>query len=103
VTDETNLRKVIALLHDLEAELEERSAVPGLRVNSAAREDMLYQLDQARNIVATLERRASNISCLSCRDGGEVLIDLHKARTWCHLVEARIMGVCGDQSAAAAS
>jgi hypothetical protein len=103
VTDEMDLCKVIAYLQDLDAELEERSAVPGLWVNWAAREDMLYQLDQATNLVATLERRASNISCLSCDDGGEVLIDLDKARTWCHLVEVRIMDVCWNQSAAAAS
>ena len=103
MNDETDLRKVIAYLHDLDAELEERSGVRGLRVNSAAREDMLYQLDHARRLVAALERQASNISCLSSRDGREVLIDLHEARTWCHLVEAKIMRVCGDQSAAAAS
>jgi len=48
VNDETDLRKVIAYLHDLDPELEERSGVRGLRVNSAAREDMLYQLDSAR-------------------------------------------------------
>jgi hypothetical protein len=64
---------------------------------------MLYQLDHARKLVAASERQASNISCLSCHDGREALIDLHKARTWCHLVEAKIMRVCGDQSAAAAS
>lgn len=103
MNDETDLRKVIAYLHDLDAELEERSGVRGLRVNSAAREDMLYQLDHARKLVAALERQASNISCLSCHDGREVLIDLHKAHTWCHLVEAKIMRVCGGQSAAAAS
>jgi hypothetical protein len=77
--------------------------VRGLRVNSAAREDMLYQLDLARKLVAALERQASNISCLSNQDGKEVLIDLHKARTWCHVVEAKIMRVCGDQRAVAAS
>jgi len=102
VNDETDLRKAIAYLHDLDAELEERSAVRVLRVNSAAREDMLYQLDHARKLVAALERQASNISCISHHDGGEVLIDVQKAHTWCHLVEARIMRVCGDQSAAAA-
>jgi hypothetical protein len=102
VNDETELRKVIAYLHDLDAELEERSSVRGL-VNSAAREDMLYQLDQARKLVAALERKASNICCLSCHDGREELIDLHKARSWCHLVEAKIMRVCGNQNVAASS
>jgi len=103
VNDETDLRKVIAYLRDLDAELEERSGVRGLRVNSAARDHMLYQLDSARKLVAALEHQAPNISCLSSHDGSEVQIDLHKARTWCHLVEAKIMRVCGDQSAAAAS
>jgi hypothetical protein len=103
VNDETDLCKAIAYLHDLDAELEERSAVRGLRANSAVREDMLYQLDHARKLVAALERHASNISCISYHDGGEVLIDLHKARTWCDLLEAKIMRVCGDESAAAAS
>ena len=103
MNDDTDLYKLIAYLHDLDAELEERSAVAGLGANSAAREDMLYQLDHAWKLVATLERRAPNISCLSCHDGREVLIDLHKARSWCHLVEAKIMRVCGDHSAVAAS
>ena len=103
VNDETDLRKAIAYLHDLDAELEERSAVSGMRANSAAREDMLYQLDHARKLVAALECLASNISCISYHDGGEVLIDLHKARTWCDLVQAKIMHVCGDKSAAVAS
>ena len=103
MNDETDLRKAIAYLDDLDAELDERSAAAGLRPNSAAREDMLYQLDHARKLVAALERHASSISCISYRDGGEVLIDVHKARTWCHLVETKIMRVCGDDSAAAAS
>ena len=101
--DETDLRKAIAYLHDLDAELEERSAVRGLRANSAAREDMLYQLDHARKLVAALDRHASTMSCISYHNGGEVLIDLHKARTWCDLVQAKIMHVCGDKSAAVAS
>jgi len=95
VNDETDLCKAIAYLHDLDAELEERSAVRAMRVNSAARDDMLYQLDHARKIVAALEPQGSNISCLSYHNGGEVLIDLHKARTWCHLVEGKILRVCG--------
>ena len=102
MSDETDLRKAIAYLHDLDAELDERSFVRGLHANSAAREDMLYQLDHARKLVAALERHASNVSCISYHDGVEMLIDLHKARTWCHLVEAKIMYVCGDEGAAAA-
>ena len=101
MNDETELRKVIAYLHDLNAELDERSAVRGLHANSAAREDMLYQLDHARKLVATLERRTSNVSCVSFHDGVEVLIDLRKARTWCHLVEGKINLLCGDGGAAA--
>jgi hypothetical protein len=103
VKDETDLRVAIAYLRDLDSELEERSAVRGPRANSAARDDMLYQLDHARKLVAALERQASNISCISYHNGGEVLIDLRKACTWCHLVEARIMRVCDGESAAAAS
>ena len=86
---EMDLRKAIAYLHDLDAELEERSAVRRPHANSPARQDMLYQLDHARKLVAALERHASNISCISYHNGGEVLIDLHEARTWCHLVEAK--------------
>jgi hypothetical protein len=103
VKDETDLRIAIAYLRDLDAELEERSAVRGPRANSAARDDMLYQLDHARKLVAALDRHASNMSCKSYHNGGEVLIDLHKANTWCHLVEAKIMHVCGDEDAATAS
>jgi hypothetical protein len=89
VNDETDLRKLIAYLHDFDTELEERSAVSALGVNSAAREDLLCQLDHAWKLVANLERQAPNIRCLSCHEGREVLIDLHKARTWSHLVEAK--------------
>lgn len=102
MNDETDLCKVIAYLHDLDAELEERSAVSGLRVNAPAREDMLCQLDHARKLVATLEREAPNICRLIYHQGSEVLIDLHKARTWCRLVEAKIVLVCGDQTGAGA-
>jgi hypothetical protein len=101
--DEANLRKAIADLQDLDAELEERSAVRGLCASSAAREDMLYQLDHARKLLAALERQAPSISCISYQDGKEVVIDVHKARTWCHLVEARIMRVCGGEIPVAAS
>jgi hypothetical protein len=100
---EADLCKAIAYLHDLDTELEERSAVRGQRANSVAREDMRYQLDHARKLVAVLERQASNISCLSYHDGEEALIDLQKAHTWCDLVEAKIMCVCADESATAAS
>jgi hypothetical protein len=84
-----DLCKAIAYLHDLDDELEEKSAVRDLRANSAVREDMLYQLDHARKLVAALERHASNISCINYHNGEDVLIDLHKARTWCQLVEAK--------------
>jgi hypothetical protein len=97
-SDEADLRKAIAYLHELDAELEERSDVRRQRANSAARKDMLYQLDHTRKLVAALERHAPNIFCISCHDGGEVL-DLHKVRDWCHLVEAKIIGVCGEERA----
>jgi hypothetical protein len=41
VNDETDLCKVIAYLHDLDAELDERSCISDLDANSAARGDML--------------------------------------------------------------
>lgn len=102
---ETDLRTAIAYLTDLDAELEERSAAPAPRANSAAREDMLYQLDHARQLVASLEQQASNISCMSCQNynRGETLIDLQKVRTWCRAVEAKIVGICCNGSAAAAA
>jgi hypothetical protein len=96
---EADLYKAIAYLRDLDTELEERSAVRGQRVNSVAREDMRYQLDHARKLVAALERHAPNISDLSYHDGEQALIDLQKARTWCDLVEAKIMSICADESA----
>jgi|SRR5215510_2304843 len=97
-SDEADLRKAIAYLHDLDVELEERSAVLGQCANWAVRKDMLYQLDHARKLVAALEHHASTSSCISCHDGGEVPIDLHKVRAWCDLVEAKIMRVCGEES-----
>src|SRR5262245_19351116 len=100
---EADLREAIAYLQDLDAELEERSAMRDQRANSSAREDMLYQLDYARKLVAALERHAPNISCLSYQDGVQVLVDLHTARDWCHLVEAKIMYICIDEGATAAS
>jgi len=102
MSNETDLRIAVAYLHDLDDELEERSAVCGMRANSVAREDMLYELDHARKLLAVLERHAS-ISCIIYHEGREMLIDLHKARTWCDLVEAKIMRVCGNESSAAAS
>lgn len=101
--DETDLRVAIAYLRDLDAELEERSAIAGPRANSAARDDMLYQLDHASKLVASLVRHASNVSCISYHNGREVLINLDKAHTWCQLVEAKIMRVCDEESARAAS
>jgi hypothetical protein len=98
-----DLCTAIAYLRDLDAELDERSAIRGQRANSVAREDMRYQLDHARKLVAVLERQASNISYLSYHDGEEALIGLQKLRTWCDLVEAKIICVCADESATVAS
>jgi len=99
---EADLREAIACLQDLDAELEERSAVRDQRANASAREDMLYQLDHARKLVAALQRQVPNISCISYHAGGQVLVDLQKARAWCQLVEARTMRVFGDARAIAA-
>ena len=100
---ETDLRTAIAYLADLDGEIEERSTAPALSANPAAREDMLYQLRHARELVAGLERQASSISCISYLDGWEVLLDLDRVRTWCRAVEAKIMRICCNESAAAAA
>ena len=102
MSHETDLRTAIAYLSDLDGELEERSTAPALSANPPAREDMLYQLRHARELVAGLERQASNISCISCLDGREALLDLDKMHTWCRAVEARIARICCDATAAAA-
>jgi hypothetical protein len=45
--------------------------------------------------------QTSNVSRGSYRSGWEVIINVRAAaRTWCHLVEAKIMHVCGHESAA---
>jgi hypothetical protein len=102
VSHETDLRTAIAYLADLDAELEERSTLSAPDAHSEAREDMLYQLDHARRLVAALEQRASNMSCMSCHSGCEQLVDVQKVRRWCRAVEARIAGICCGVGAAAA-
>jgi cob(I)alamin adenosyltransferase len=99
-SDEENLRIAIAYLYDLDVEIEERSAVRCQNANWSAREDMLYQLDHARTLVAALEHHAPNLSCMSWHDGGEMLINLHNVRAWCQRVEARIVSVCSEGESA---
>jgi cob(I)alamin adenosyltransferase len=103
VSHETDLRTAIAYLADLDAELDERTSLPDPDAHASARVDMLYQLDHARQVVASLERRAPSLSCLTCTKGCEALVDLQKARAWCRQVEARIAGLCSDASQAAAA
>jgi hypothetical protein len=103
MSHETDLRTAIAYLADLDAELEERSALRDPGLHAAAHEDMRYQLDHARQLVASMEQQASNVSCMSLHNGREVLIDLNKVRSWCHLVEARIARVCCGEAAVAAA
>ena len=103
MSHETDLRTAIAYLADLDAELEERRAHRAPGTHSAARADMLYQLDHARQLVAALEQRAANMSCMSCPSGCKMLIDLQKARRWCRAVEAEIAHICSDAGAAAAA
>ena len=98
---ETELRTAMAYLADLDSELEERSALRPSHAHSMARADMLYQLDQARQLVACVEQRAANMSCITCQKGCEVLIDLPKVRAWCRAVEARIASICCDDTVAA--
>jgi hypothetical protein len=103
VTHETDLRTAIAYLADLEDELEERGISHAPCANSAARDDMLYQLHHARRIVATLECEAPNISCMSCHNGCDVLVDVHDVCGWCHFLEKKIARMCCDGSSAAAA
>ncbi len=102
MSHETDLRTAIAYLADLDAELDERSTHCAPDAHSAARADMLYQLDHARQLVAALERRASNMSCITCHHGCEMAIDLPKMRAWCRAAEAKIARICCDGTAAAA-
>jgi len=104
VSDEAELRTAMAYLADLNVEVEERGTTPDARANAAAREDMLYQLQHARQIVDALECGACSISGMSCQRGRDALVNnLQKARAWCHAVENRIALVCGDRSMTAAA
>lgn len=47
-----------------------------------------------------LDRQPSNVSCSRYHNGRQMLIDLRCARTWCHVVEGKVMRVCRDQIAA---
>jgi hypothetical protein len=90
-------------LADLDAELEERGAAPSFVAHAAASAGLLYQLDCSRQLVASLERQASNISCLSSLNGREVLFDLNELRSWCRRVEANIARICCSRTAVAAA
>jgi hypothetical protein len=103
MSHETDLRLAIAYLTDLEAELEARGNDNDPRVRSAAREDMRHQLDHTRVLVAKLEHQAPDTTCQHDYDGREVTIDLEEARIWCHVVEAKLIGICYDDSASAAT
>ena len=103
MSHETDLRTAIAYLADLDAELEERSAVRAPSAHSAAREDMLLQLRRARQLVGSLEQDASGLSCMSCHSGNEAVIDLQKARIWCRAVEAKIERICFGATTVAAA
>jgi hypothetical protein len=93
----------MAYLADLDAELEERGAAPSLVAHAAVSAGLLYQLDCRRQLVAALERQASNISCLSNLNGREVMFDLNKLRSWCRGVEANIARICCARTADAAA
>jgi len=103
MSHETDLRTAIAYLADLDAELEERGALASQSAHAAARADLLYQFDCSRQLVASLERRACNISCMSYQNGREVLIDLNKVHIWCRSVEAKIARICCGETAIAAA
>src|SRR5262249_55253186 len=91
VSDEAELHTAMAYLADLDVEVEERGTTPDARATAAAREDMLYQLQHARQIVDALERRHALVN------------SLQQARAWCHTVEHRIALVCRDRSMTAAA
>ena len=97
MSDEMELRTAMAYLADLDVEIEERGTTPDAHANAAARQDMLYQLQHARQIVDALECRACNISCMSCQGGRDAPINPQTARAWCHAVEKRIALVCRDR------
>ena len=103
VSDEVELHTAMAYLADLDVEVEERGTTPDARANAAAREDMLYQLQHARQIVDALECGACSIFSVPCQRGRDALINLKNARAWCHAVENRIALVCCDRSITAAA
>ena len=103
MSDEMQLRTAMAYLADLDVELEERGTTPNGRANAAARQDMLYQLQHARQIVDALESDACNVSSMRCQGGRNAPINLQKARAWCHAVEDRIALVCRDRRMMAAA
>jgi len=103
ISHETDLRTAIAYLADLDAELEERGALASRSAHTAARADLLYQFDCSRQLVASLERQASSISCMSYQNGREVLFDLNKVRSWCRSVEAKMARICCGETAVAAA
>jgi len=103
VSHDTDLCTAMAYLADLDAELEERGAAPGLAAHAAAREDLLYQLDCGRQLVAGLERKAAGAACTGCRTGCEGPADLAALAGWCRRLEARIAQICGEAAARAAA
>jgi hypothetical protein len=100
VNREADLKTAIAYLIDLNAELDERGAVPTAGVHAGARADMLYQLRHAQRLAGALEGQAADVSCTSWLDGREVLIDLQLVKAWTLAVQARLVRVCGDGTAA---
>jgi hypothetical protein len=86
VSRETDLKTAIAYLIDLNAELDERSAVSDPAVHAGARADMLYQLRHAQRLAGALDR--------------EVPIDLQPVKAWTLAVESRLARICGNSIAA---
>jgi len=102
MSDVTDLKLAVGYLTDIEAELEVRAIDSIPRARSASREDMRHQLNQVRALIAGLEQRDPNVTCPHELDGREVIVDLEEARIWCHVIEAKIMGICyGDPQSGA--
>jgi hypothetical protein len=102
VSRDADLKTAIAYLFDLNAELDERSAVPTPSAHADARADMLYQLQHAQRLADALEGHAVDVSCTSWLDGQEVLIDLQRVKAWTLAVQARLARICDDSIAAGA-
>ena len=96
-----DLQLAVEYLAELDADLDARATDADPRARSAAREDMRYRLDRVRDLIGELEQTDPDARCRYAQDKHEAVFDLEETRIWCHIVEAKIMGICyGDHSSA---